>query len=73
MWYWHGMGFWGWTMMVAFWILVVLLMVWAVRPTSSSSPRVDAPLRILDERLARGEIDLEVYDERRAALLGGRR
>jgi len=25
MWQWHGMGVWGWAMMLAFWVLVVPL------------------------------------------------
>jgi putative membrane protein len=63
------MGLWGWLMMVAFWAVVVFLIVWAVRSTATSGqPTEDTPLRILDERLARGEIDLEDYEERRQVL-----
>lgn len=69
MWYWHGMGLWGWLMMVAFWAVVVFLIVWAVRSTATSGqPKGDTPLRILDERLARGEIDRDDYEERRRVL-----
>ncbi|MEX0797739.1 MAG: SHOCT domain-containing protein [Acidimicrobiia bacterium] len=71
--YWHGMGPWGWLMMVAFWAVVVFLIVWAVRSTATPGRRGDdSPLRILDERLARGEIDREDYDERRKVLEGRR-
>ena len=73
MWFWHGMGFWGWTMMIAFWAVVVLLVVWAVRPgTTSGPPHAEGALHILDERLARGEIDTDEYRERRAVLVGRR-
>jgi len=69
MWYWHGMGIWGWAMMVAFWVLVVILIVWAVRSTAAPRPPEDkGALRILDERLAKGEIDPAEYEERRAIL-----
>ena len=73
MWYWHGMGFWGWTMMLAFWLLVVVLIVWTVR--STAAPRQSGEgeaLRILDERLARGEIDPGEYEERRRLLVSRR-
>jgi len=73
MWYWHGMGPWGWLMMVAFWVVVVFGIVWAIR--TSTSPRQrdeDSALRILDERLARGEIDREDYEERRRVLKSNR-
>ena len=66
--YWHGMGPWGWLMMVAFWAVFVVLIVWAVRSTTTPRREEDTALRILDERLARGEIDREDYDERRKVL-----
>lgn len=69
MWYGHGMGAWGWLMMVAFWVVVVSLIVWALRSAATpGQPAEDTALRILDERLARGEIDLEDYEERRKVL-----
>ncbi len=73
MWYWHEMSVWGWTMMAAFWALIVLLIVWAIRPSTVPSPREEAPLRILGERLAAGEIDPDEYDDRRAALVENQR
>lgn len=70
MWYWNGMGLWGWLMMVAFWVLVALLIVWIVRsaPTAPRQEEGDRSLRILDERLARGQIDREDHEERRQVL-----
>jgi len=70
MWYWHGMGFWGWAMMLAFWLLVVGLILWTVRSTATDKGSGEgAALRILDERLARGEIDPGEYEERRQLLV----
>ncbi|MEX2324020.1 MAG: SHOCT domain-containing protein [Acidimicrobiia bacterium] len=69
MWYWHGMGPWGWLMMVAFWAVVVYLIVWVVRSKATLGQQdADTPLRLLDERFARGEIDREDYEERRQVL-----
>jgi putative membrane protein len=79
MWYSSGgMEWWGWMLgalgMVAFWGLII----WAVwyfvtgqnrRPQDSGSPG-DAR-RILDERLARGEIDPEEYQHLRDLISGG--
>lgn len=69
---WATMGFWGWTMMAGFWVLVALLIVWAVRSTTTAKAqgqgRGGNALQILDERLASGEIGPDEYKERRAIL-----
>ena len=79
MWYWGGgVHWWGWLLgtiaMVAFWGLVI----WAIwyfvtavtrRPEDRSQARSD-PKAILDERLARGEIDAEEYRRLRDVLRG---
>lgn len=79
----HGAG-WGWGMWVlmalgtiAFWVAVA----WFVRSLIQDRPRRDAgvpvggsdALRILDERLARGEIDPEEYQRIRDVLTDKRR
>lgn len=77
--YWDHMNGWGWTMMI-FWsliwvgllgILAYAVVNWA-RGGSNTPDRgagVDKTAReLLDERLARGEIDLDEYQQRRAAL-----
>ena len=66
-------------MMVAFWGLVVVGVVALVRwtrsdqpaPPPSSQPVGPDPLRVLDERFARGEIDAAEYTERRDLLKHG--
>lgn len=74
-----GEGHWGaWVMMtlmmVAFWALVVLAVIALFRNTGSSRAAdhrdVTDPLRLLDERLARGDIELADYEARRTALRG---
>lgn len=73
-WGWHGMGF-GWI----FWILIVALIVWLVIALSRSAgggnvgvPDESGPnaREILDERLARGEIDDQEYARKRKLLDG---
>jgi putative membrane protein len=51
-----------------FWGGLIALVIWAVRRISA--PRTsDNALSILNERFARGEIDQQEYDTRKAALL----
>jgi putative membrane protein len=55
-------------MMIAFWTIVVFLIIWAVRSPAPAQRDQFSPIRILDERFARGEIDGEEYKERRRVL-----
>ena len=72
--YWNG---WMWLVMGAgtltFWV-VVILVVRALLPTrgpqSGAPPRPDA-LTLLKERLARGEVTPEEYEQRRRLLVDG--
>ena len=80
MWYWSGgMQWWGWLLgtigMVAFWGLII----WAVwyfvtganrQPDPDRTSPGDAK-RILDERLARGEIDIDQYRVTRELIKTG--
>jgi len=71
-----GIGWGGWLvmvmMMVVFWGAIAWVLVTLIR--NSGSRQHDAPpagsdaLKILDERFARGEIDDEEYQRRRAVL-----
>jgi len=70
--YWDGAHWWAWLPMSLFMIAIWGLLIWAVvrllgewRP---GRPHRSTPLEILDERLARGEIDIDEYRERRASL-----
>ncbi len=77
MWYWGngGVHWWGWLLMaigmVAFWGLII----WGIWYFVTSMGRVPdhehppaGPRRILDERLARGEIDAEEYGRLRELI-----
>ncbi len=67
----------GGLLMVLFWVFVVALAVWLVVSLSRSQARggdsAHGALRILEERLARGEIDAEEFRTRRAAIEGATR
>ncbi len=65
--FWNTMGFFGWTMMIVFWVVVVGLMVWAVRSTASTRRESD-PIDILERRFALGEMDGDEYEKRRRTL-----
>lgn len=67
-----GMAF-GGPFMIVLWILlilgVVVLAKWLVDQSSASTNSQDkAPLQILGERYARGEIKREEYDQKRRDL-----
>jgi uncharacterized membrane protein len=64
--------------MLLFLVLVIVLVLWLIRggadvlgsrPQERGEPRLDA-LQILERRLAEGDITVEEYRERRAALTG---
>jgi putative membrane protein len=80
-----------WTGAGLFWVLLLGVIVWLVvqlvssrqrpdvppGPTGASpgAPAPESPLAVLDRRLAAGEVDIETYQQVRAALLeprGGR-
>jgi len=75
--YWDHMTGWGWAFMILLsvvWLVAVVVITWAMvtimRNDASRPSRHDRrPSRgILDERLARGELDLEEYRSLRAAI-----
>lgn len=73
--YGYGFGL-GGLFMVLCWVFVIALVVWLVLTLSRSQVRGNdgqsSALRILEERLARGEIDAEEFRVRRAAIAEAR-
>jgi putative membrane protein len=75
-----GIGWGGWVamvmMMVVFWGAIAWVIVTLVRHngprTDQPRPSGSDPVEILDQRFARGEIDDEEYQRRRAILRDGR-
>lgn len=73
----YGMGAGGWALMIIFWIALVAIIGLAIarlfpsmrgtgaveHPTTRTTPRA-----LLDERLARGEIDVETHERLRGVL-----
>lgn len=75
MWGWdHGWGWGGWVLMslamIAFWTFVIAGAVWLARSFGSPERPRQKPLLTLEERYARGEIDRDEFEERRAVLVG---
>lgn len=75
-----GMGAGGWALMIVLWIALVAIVGLAIarlfpstggRGSSEHAPAAPSPEHLLDERLARGEIDVETYERLRGVL--GRR
>jgi putative membrane protein len=70
----HHDGGWWWLMaigMIVFWGAVIWLVVWLARgglSALSARGREPGALEILDRRLAEGSIEVEEYEQRRAAL-----
>ena len=65
-----------WTGMISFWGLLIWFVYARVTTASGSSSRSDdrgAAGQILEERLARGEIDTEEYARLRAAITSNQR
>jgi putative membrane protein len=72
----EGMGAGGWVLMIVFGTALLALIAWAIARIAPSrdddipEPRrpADEPVEILDRRLARGEIDVETYEQLRSKL-----
>lgn len=62
-----GFGAYGFLWMVLFWVGIGLLVAWAVR-SGGQSKAGNRALEILEERFARGEIDVEELKTRRQEL-----
>jgi putative membrane protein len=70
----NAMGFFGWTMMILFWVTIVVLLIWAVRSaTTTRNGSTPDALDILERRYAGGEIEREEFEERKRILVESRR
>lgn len=69
---WGGLAIVGGFVGIAFWILLIAVIVLLARGTRTPAPVSGGPaVRLLEERYARGEISREDFLERRT-VLGGR-
>jgi len=65
----YGLSWFGWLAMAAWWVLVVVGVVWLVRAAVSPGDHSGTSARrLLDERFAAGDLSVEEYDQRRRAL-----
>lgn len=77
----YGHGWWMWIpgllltilIVTAIVVVIVLAVRSSARPDITGVVQMDAAGRILDERLARGEITMEQYRELRSTLTEGRK
>ncbi len=72
---WGAMGVLGPIFMILFWVFLIAGAVWLVLAVSGQAGRRmtddrGVALSILDQRLAKGEIDVDEYRARKAALGG---
>ncbi len=67
-----GWGIMGAGTMILFWVFVIVLVIVAVRWLPQQGHRMDngdkSALRTLEERLAKGEIDVAEFEDRKKAL-----
>ncbi len=70
-----GFGFGGFVVMLAWWAVIIYVIVWAIRQIANGGSRHDGVRRasamdILKERYAKGEIDKREFEEKKKDLIG---
>lgn len=67
---WSVTPWWHWLSMATFWLVIVLVAIWATTRMFPATPtRSPSAHDILDERLARGELDVDEYRRLRQELV----
>lgn len=70
---WPGAPWWHWLGMASFWLVLLAVVIWtASRLFPADGPATSTPRAILDERLARGEVDVTEYRRLREELTASR-
>jgi putative membrane protein len=71
----NGTSWWMWLLIVAgtigFWVVVAMTVKAVIDPHQPPAPAAPEPARLLDERLARGEIDTDEYLQQRRLITQG--
>lgn len=68
MYYYGGMGYFGWFGMVLFWGLLIWLVVWLINQNKNKPSEREKPLEIISERYAKGEITKKQYESMKKEL-----
>lgn len=63
-----GIGGLGYLWMLLFWTAIPAAVIWSLRGPRQQGRTQDKAIEILNERFARGEVDLTEYETRRAEL-----
>lgn len=76
----YGTGAGGWTIMILTWVALIAIVGLVIarlfpsrdveRPTAATP--APTPQQVIDERLAKGEIDVEAYERIRGTLSGSK-
>lgn len=61
----YSYGFFGWILMIAFWVAIIWLIVWVIQQIAKGK---ESSHDVLDKRLARGEISKKEYLELKKTL-----
>lgn len=64
----YGLGWFGWILMILFWIAIVLLIIWIIQQFTKHKEDKESALDILERRFAKGEISKKEYLERKKTL-----
>lgn len=68
-----GMGAAGWFFMIAFWVAVLAVVIWALGKAFPSRQDTRDPVDELAKRFSRGELDARTSDRIREEVHAGRR
>jgi putative membrane protein len=63
-----SIAWWHWLVLAGFWCLVVVAAVWLLGRVAPADPSPTGARAVLDERLARGELDPEQYRRMRELI-----
>lgn len=69
---WTAAPWWHWLWMAAFWGVILFVAIWGITrafPADRSHPPEPSARELLDQRLARGEIDVDDYRRLRQELV----
>ncbi len=64
----YSWGWFGWLLMIIFWIAIIWLIVWIIQQFTKGKESKESALDILERRYAKGEINKKQYSEMKKEL-----